>query len=672
MGTALDLSESSPSAPQWLKVEQGRLVIGSSHQDAFAIGHLLRETEQTLLKLFGRGQLSGTVHTCLGQELCAVGLLRALSSPRDVVLSNHRNHGHFLAYSGQVRGLLAEIMGREGAVCGGRGGSQHLAFHRFHSSGVQAGLTGIGVGLAKAEQCIGEDGVVAIFIGDGTLGEGLLYESMNLASIWKLPVIFVVEHNRVAQTTETKDTIGGTIEKRGEAFGLTTHSLDDSSPSFFDDCERIVSQVRKESTPAFVVVETARLGPHSKGDDHRPEEEKERIAKRDPLRALGEQLERSVREEIEAANTTYLETLANELVLAPEPHESEIHFPDGKQAPLEAIALELVKGSVRDQINHALHTLFSNDDKALLIGEDLHDPYGGAFKVTKGLSTAFPDRTVSTPISEAGITGVGIGFALSGHKPIVEIMFADFLSLCIDQLYNQAVKLPWLGREEEFHLVVRTPGGGHRGYGPTHSQCVESLLMPIPGLTLVAPSHRHNVGQLLCSSVEAYGPVVFMENKLLYDAVCEPGDYETVPPVASDLYADFFPTLLSKTEGSPDLTIVTFGGNLPLAEQVADRLRDEEELSVALVIPSLLSPVPHNTLFSALGGHETLVFLEESPVQGSFSSEVIAGLSERGMHTESILRIGAKPIPVAAARNLERAVLPQVDSVLEEIFEVFG
>ncbi|MCB0332931.1 MAG: hypothetical protein KDD55_05490, partial [Bdellovibrionales bacterium] len=246
MGTALDLTQSSADAPAWLKVKDGRLVIGSSLQDVFAIAHLIRETENTLLKLFGRGQLSGTVHTCLGQELCAVGLLRALSNPRDVVLSNHRNHGHFLAYSGQVRGLLAEVMGREGAVCGGRGGSQHLAYHRFHSSGVQAGLTGIGVGLADAERRLGTDGVVATFIGDGTLGEGLLYESMNLASIWSLPVLFIVEHNRVAQTTETKDTIGGTIEERGKAFGLSTYSLDDSAPSFFDDCERVVSQVRRE------------------------------------------------------------------------------------------------------------------------------------------------------------------------------------------------------------------------------------------------------------------------------------------------------------------------------------------------------------------------------------------------------------------------------------------
>ncbi|MCB0332930.1 MAG: hypothetical protein KDD55_05485, partial [Bdellovibrionales bacterium] len=413
------------------------------------------------------------------------------------------------------------------------------------------------------------------------------------------------------------------------------------------------------------------LGPHSKGDDHRPEEEKERIANRDPLLALANQLDSKKREEIEGVNRAYLESLANELVLAPEPDEQETSFPPEKSAPIGEYSLARKEGSVRDQINHALHSLLERDEKALLIGEDLHDPYGGAFKVSKGISNAFPERSVSTPISEAGIIGVGIGLALAGYKPIVEIMFADFLSLCIDQLYNQAVKLPWLGREKEFHMVVRTPGGGHRGYGPTHSQCVESLLMPIPGLTLVAPSHRHHVGELLCASLQAYGPVVFMENKLLYDVVCEEGDYETVPASVSDLSSEFFPTLVSQDVSEPDLTLVAFGGNVPLAEQVAERLREEEELTVALVLPSLLSPVPHDTLFSALRGHSSLVFLEESPTQGSFSSEAIAGLVERGVRAESVLRIGAKPMPIPAARNLERVVLPQVDSVIEQIFEAF-
>ena len=193
----------------------------------YAFGMLIRGLESALLDLFGKGQLSGTTHTCLGQECCQIAVVRALSDPEDAVLSNHRNHGHFLTYSGNFRGLLAEIMGREGGVCCGMGGSQRLAYRNFHSNGVQAGMTGIGVGQALARKLRGSSGIVAVIVGDGTTGEGLLYESMNLASIWKAPVLFVLENNGIAQTTPTDQTIGGDLEARGAAFGLRTWRLND-------------------------------------------------------------------------------------------------------------------------------------------------------------------------------------------------------------------------------------------------------------------------------------------------------------------------------------------------------------------------------------------------------------------------------------------------------------
>ena len=210
----------------------GKPSIPCEPRPAYAYGLLIRRTEEMLLQLFTQGLLSGTTHTCIGQELCQMAVVRALSDPGDVVLSNHRNHGHFLTYSGAFVGLLAEIMGREAGVCGGIGGSQHLAFRNFHSNGVQGGMTAIGVGHGLAMKRRNSRSIVATIIGDGTLGQGLLYESLNLASVWKLPVLFVVENNGIAQTTPTVETIGGAIEARGAAFGLKTWRLDDSSPGF--------------------------------------------------------------------------------------------------------------------------------------------------------------------------------------------------------------------------------------------------------------------------------------------------------------------------------------------------------------------------------------------------------------------------------------------------------
>ncbi len=246
----------------------GRPHIGLAPREVFQYGHLIRASESLLLELFTQGLLSGTTHTCLGQELCQMSVVRALTHPDDAVLSNHRNHGHFLTYSGNFLGLIAEIMGREAGVCGGIGGSQHLAFRHFHSNGVQAGMTGVGVGLAMARKRRGSQGIVATVVGDGTLGEGLLYESLNLASIWRLPLLFVLEHNGIAQTTPTAETIGGSIEARGKAFGLATWRLDDSHPDFLVDVERAVESVRS-SGPGLLVIDTQRLGPHSKGDDLR-------------------------------------------------------------------------------------------------------------------------------------------------------------------------------------------------------------------------------------------------------------------------------------------------------------------------------------------------------------------------------------------------------------------
>ena len=197
---------------------QGKPIIPRDIGSLYSFGILIRKTEELLLRLFSEGLLSGTTHTCLGQELCAISVVRALSSPYDAVVSNHRNHGHFLTYSGDFDGLVGEVMGRESGVCGGIGGSQHIAFRRFHSNGVQGGMTGIGVGHALALKRRNQDGVVAILIGDGTLGQGLVYESMNLASVWGAPALFVVEHNGIAQTTPTADTVGGSIEGSNTSF----------------------------------------------------------------------------------------------------------------------------------------------------------------------------------------------------------------------------------------------------------------------------------------------------------------------------------------------------------------------------------------------------------------------------------------------------------------------
>ena len=662
-----------PSIPGFARDDCGRPRIGLEPESLYAYGHLIRLTEQLILDQFSRGLVSGTTHTCLGQEIAAMSVVRALDQPEDAVLSNHRNHGHFLTYSGDFLGLVAEIMGRESGVCRGRGGSQHLAWRHFHSNGVQAGMMGIGAGLALARKKRGSGALVAAMIGDGTLGQGLVYESMNLAAVWQAPLLVVVENNGIAQTTYTRQTIGGSIEARGAAFGFATWHLADDEPDFCNSVANIVGEARASGRPSFLVVDTRRMGPHSKGDDLREGEELAEIRRRDPLAALGRQLPDSARRRIEACNTEFIADIRTRAEASPEARYTQvpehIFAVDTTADSRISFPASAATRNVRQSINAALRLLLEEVPEVLVLGEDLHDPYGGAFKVTDGLSTDFPGRVISTPISEAGVAGASIGLALAGFKPITEVMFADFLTLCMDQIYNHAVKFPGMFRDMAVPLVIRAPSGGRRGYGATHSQSPEHLFASVPGLTIVYGSHRHDVGRLLIDATMRWAyPVLFLEHKLLYSEPQDRADYVELPSAKHDVAADLFPTLRTG-EDNPDVTLVTYGGMLPLVEAGAKRLRDEEELAVEIVVPSLLAPLPRGTLTTQLRERKRVVVVEESHHQYGIAAEIAASLLERN-YGGKLLRIGAPPLPIPSARSLERQMLPDDSRVVEQVLRL--
>jgi TPP-dependent pyruvate/acetoin dehydrogenase alpha subunit len=243
---------------------------------------LIRLVEERLLDLFSQGLLFGTTHTSIGQEANAVGVINALDRDRDIVWSNHRCHGHFIAYSGEVEGLIAEIMGRVTGICGGRGGSQHLCFRNFHSNGIQGGIAPVAVGCALARK--DEGAVAVVFLGDGTMGEGAVYESLNLASVFGAPVLFVVEDNEIAQTTPKNLTVSGSIIARAEPFGIRTFAYDGNDPvEICELAQEAVGYIRAESRPCWLYLRTERIGPHSKGDDTRPALRLEQARARDPI-----------------------------------------------------------------------------------------------------------------------------------------------------------------------------------------------------------------------------------------------------------------------------------------------------------------------------------------------------------------------------------------------------
>ena len=264
--------------------------------------YLIRKFETLLLDKFSTGVFSGTTHTSLGQEANAVGVLSHLME-NDVVVSNHRCHGHFLAYGGDPQALFAELMGKPSGVCGGVGGSQHLHWRNFYSSGIQGGTIAMAAGMALAEKRAKSGAIVVDFMGDGTLGEGIVYECLNMIALWRLPILIVLENNHIAQTTPDSLAVAGSIRQRFEAFGIPAAELDSSDIlEILPLAGDLVEQVRSQSAPQALIITTARLGSHSKGDDTRSSEELDALWQtRDPLTNHGARLADAVRSQVEGS-----------------------------------------------------------------------------------------------------------------------------------------------------------------------------------------------------------------------------------------------------------------------------------------------------------------------------------------------------------------------------------
>lgn len=658
--------------------ETGSVTMVSGADRAALYGELLRirRTEETLLDLFSQGRLFGTTHTSIGQEAIAVATMRAIERDRDVVFSAHRCHGHFLAYGGPLDGLIAEIMGRATGICGGVGGSQHLCWRNFATSGIQGAISPISVGAALAERKKGSDAISVVFLGDGTLGEGVLYEALNMASLWQAPTLFVVEDNGYAQSTPRNLGVAGEIAARARAFGIDAGEIESNDVEILLPLmQQRVAAVRGRGRPFFQVVRTYRLAAHSKGDDDRDAAEIEAWRTRDPVviararidAATAAAIEAEVEAEVAAAVS------AAEAAAWPEPF-------DRPAAAAPAVAdrslfaqPDPLTGSVTvaRELNAALGYLLENDPRVVVVGEDILDPYGGAFKVTRGLSDTYPDRVINTPISEAGIVGVGNGLALGGRRPVVEIMFGDFLGLCFDQLLNHAAKFHGMynGRVTNA-VVVRTPMGGGRGYGPTHSQNIEKHFAGIPGLRLLVLHGRTRVRSLYAELAASDEPTLIIENKLLYREACDaplPEGY-----TRSETAGRYPATVLQPSEPA-DLTILAFGRMSVLAERVAAEIARDEEVSAELVFPLSASPFDVEPVLESIAATGKLLVVEEGAAHFDLAIEVLAAVAVayRGARPLRVRRVGALPMPIPSSPDLEQQVLPGAERLRAACLELF-
>lgn len=618
---------------------------------------LIRRVEDTFLDIFSEGKLNGTVHTCSGQEFSALSISSNMDKG-DYIFSNHRCHGHYIAHTGDVKGLIAELMGKKSGTCGGVGSSQHLFNDNFFSNGIQGGIVPVAAGVALAEKQKNSGKIVVVFIGDGTLGEGVVYETMNIASLLDLPLHIVCENNMYAQSTSIKNNLAGNILDRPKAFGIKTfHSNTWDLEELFANAKQSIAHTRTKQ-PVFHLIDTYRLNNHSKSDDKRDEKEVKRYTKKDTLNVYLEsnpRLHKSMLNKIESTITNYIDELDSHKELSVNSYIDQ----SCNEEKYSYIAIEDTGERVVTRINSFFHENMEKDKDLYFIGEDILSPYGGAFKVAENLSAKYPNNVISTPISEGAISGIVNGMALVGLKPYLEIMFGDFITLAMDQIINHASKFHHMyNKQISCPVVIRTPMGGGRGYGPTHSQTMDKFLVGIDNVTVVALNSvidPKKIYQNIYNNEKH--PVIVIENKVDYGRFCgiQKLDYFTV-----EQSTHLYPVVkCSPKIDIPELTIVTYGG---ISQDVIDSVYDifkEVDLVPEIIIFSKISPLDIQPVLDSLSITKRLIAVEEGGKDFGIGAEIVAqAVDNIGSEIIFAKRIGALSVPIPSSKSLENYVLP--------------
>jgi 2-oxoisovalerate dehydrogenase E1 component len=654
--------------------------------------HLTRFFEDSAFQQYALGKVHGTMHLCAGQEAVATGAIAALR-PDDLITSTHRGHGHAIAKGQDINTMMAELLAKETGVCRGRGGSMHMADLHLGSLGANGVVSGgipLSVGAGLSIRLRGADQVCICFFGDGASNEGAFHESINMSAVWQLPVIYLCENNQYGMSMSIRRANSSAdIADRAAGYGIPGETVDGMDAlAVYDAVKRAVAHARSGQGPVLINAVTYRYYGHSKSDKqrYRTKEEVEAWRARDPIPAFRDRLIAAgvlTAPEADALEAQAEKTIEDAIAwgdAGPEPSVEQLTDDVYAEEPEVLAAPELVlpswikrtfgpgtpinpepgtrEISSSEALREAMRQALAADERVYLMGEDV-GIYGGAFGVSMGLVEEFGEERVrDTPISENAIVGAAVGSAVTDMRPIAEIQFMDFITLGMEQLVLQGAKIRYMfGGKACVPMVLRLPAGSGTGAAAQHSESLESWLVNVPGLKVVAPSTPYDAKGLLLAAIADDNPVMFVENKLLY---------KVKGPVPEEPYIVPLGKAAVRRSGN-DVTVVATSIMVVRALEAAEKLA-EEGIDLEVIDLRTLKPYDAETITESVKRTGRLLVVHEAPLIGGFGGEIAAMIaqSEAFAYLEApIVRLGGADVPIPYSPKLERAAVPQTDDIVQ-------
>jgi 2-oxoisovalerate dehydrogenase E1 component len=628
---------------------------------------LPRLIEEKALLLLRQGRLSKWF-SGMGQEAIAVGVTFALEAD-DWILPMHRNLGVFTTRGVDLGRLFRQLFGKDGGFTKGRDRTFHFGLLEKRIVGMISHLGAtvpVADGLALAAQLRGERRVAATFSGDGGTSEGDFHEAVNLAAVWKLPVLFVIENNQYGLSTPVSEQYAcADLADRGIGYGIPGVVVDGNDVlAVVEAVGRAAARARRGEGPTLLEFKTFRMRGHEEasGTAYVPKHLIEEWARKDPV-ARFEQwlsahglLDEQARETPRAELKPVIDALVDEALAAPDPASNAAHELGDVYAP-SALRVEApppsAPSSARryiDAIQDGLREVMRRRRDVILMGQDIAE-YGGVFKVTEGFVAEFGKARVrNTPIIESGAVGAALGLALDGFRPMVEMQFGDFITCGFNQIVNNLAKTHYRWGPA-VPVVVRVPVGGGTGAGPFHSQNVEAWFTHVAGLKVVAPATPYDAKGLLTAAFEDGNPVLYLEHKLLYRSSRGgvPSGWYTLPLGQARV----------AREGT-DATIVTYSVGVSWALDAAEGLAEEGRKVEVIDLRTLL-PWDRETVLRSVRKTGRALVLHEAPTTGGFGGEVAAVIGSEAFDAldAPVSRVGALDTPVPFSKALEEVFSPR-------------